>query len=229
MPTDENAGYAKGVSGRPVALEPRSEVEGRRYSPSVARNREVVAEAFAALMPTCGSILEIGSGTGEHGVFITSGWPDLGWTFTDPDETVHGSIRAWIDHAGRANLKGPFLVDATRSDWGADVEAARFDGLFTANVIHIAPFEVAAGLFSGAGRRLTPGGRLFLYGPFGRDGMLAEGNQRFDADLKRRDARWGVRDLERDLVPLGKTHGLSLAQVAEMPKNNLSVVFERER
>ncbi|MEL6323134.1 MAG: DUF938 domain-containing protein, partial [Pseudomonadota bacterium] len=74
---------------------------------------------------------------------------------------------------------------------------------------------------------LPPGGRLFFYGPFGRNGEMAEGNQRFDADLKRRSPDWGVRDLDRDLVPVAHAAGLSLADVREMPKNNLSVVFER--
>ncbi|MEM9263807.1 MAG: DUF938 domain-containing protein [Pseudomonadota bacterium] len=224
---DEDRDYIRGADGRPRALEARAEREGRQFSPSVGRNRDVVAEAFKAAMPPSGAVLEVGSGTGEHGVFFTEDLPGLRWFFTDYEEAARASVQAWIDHAGRSKLCGPYDVDASLTHWGDELEALRFDGMFSANVIHIAPFGVAEGLFAGAGRLLRRGGRLFLYGPFGRNGVMAEGNRNFDADLKRRNTLWGVRDLEIDLLPLASNSNLSLKTVIPMPKNNLSVVFER--
>ena len=94
-------------------------------------------------------------------------------------------------------------------------------------MIHIAPMTAVEGLFAGAGRLLKASGRLFLYGPYGREGIMAPSNQRFDADLKRRDPAWGVRDLDQELLPLASLAGLTLQHVVEMPANNLALVLER--
>ena len=101
--------------------------------------------------------------------------------------------------------------------------------MFCANVIHIAPWRVAEGLFAGAGRYLRADGRLFLYGPFKRDGRhTAVSNAVFDSSLREGNAEWGVRDIE-DLQTLAGSVGLALIEVAEMPANNLILVFERPK
>jgi SAM-dependent methyltransferase len=201
--------------------------DARRFSPSTARNREPIRTKFLAYMPHVGHILEIGSGTGEHGVHITAMAPDLTWHFSDPDPVARASIRAWIRHAARPGLLGPYTLHADAADWGDAVEALTFDGLVAINVVHIAPFETAIGLFAGARRRLRVGGRLFLYGPYGRDGTMAPSNAAFSEQLRARDPRWGVRDLEREIVPAAAREGLVLHAVVEMPANNLCVVFEK--
>ncbi|MEL7129224.1 MAG: DUF938 domain-containing protein, partial [Pseudomonadota bacterium] len=206
-------------------LEALTDMDGRRFSPSAGRNKEAIKHAFLKHMPTDGKVLEIGSGTGEHGIHITEDAPRLEWIFSDPDQLSVASIRAWIHHAGRANLIGPHHLDATERHWGA-LEALQLNGLFCANVIHISPFTVCEGLFAGASRLLIPGGRVFLYGPFGRNGHLSDGNQRFSDDLKRRDPSWGVRDLEVDVLPLAASYGFSITEIVEMPKNNLSIVLQ---
>jgi len=96
-------------------------------------------------------------------------------------------------------------------------------------VIHIAPWRVAEGLFAGAGRYLRAGGRLFLYGPFKRDGKhTAVSNAAFDSSLRDKNPEWGVRDIEA-LEKLAKNAGLALIEIAEMPANNLILVFERPK
>lgn len=223
----ENDAYHKGADGKPVSLEPQRVEDGRRFSPSVGRNRDIVRDVFVAHMPACGRILEIGSGTGEHGIYITEALRKLQWTFSDADPVSLSSVKAWMAEAGRAELDSVLELDASASDWGAGAEGRSFDGMYCANVIHISPLEVAKGLFAGADRTLAPAGRIFLYGPFGRDGVMADGNARFDLDLKRRDARWGVRDLEREILPMAERAGFRAADIVEMPANNLSVVFDR--
>jgi hypothetical protein len=86
---------------------------------------------------------------------------------------------------------------------------------------------VAEGLFAGAGRVLGAGGKLFLYGPFGRMGVIAPSNAVFRENLQRRNPEWGVRDLDQELLPLASLAGLVLQAVVDMPANNLAVVFER--
>jgi hypothetical protein len=101
--------------------------------------------------------------------------------------------------------------------------------VFCANVIHIAPWRVAEGLLAGAGRYLRADGRLFLYGPFKRDGKhTAVSNAVFDSSLREGNPEWGVRDIEA-LQELAVAAGLALVDIAEMPANNLILVFERKR
>jgi hypothetical protein len=101
--------------------------------------------------------------------------------------------------------------------------------VFCANVVHIAPWRVAEGLFAGAGRYLGADGKLFLYGPFKRAGKhTAISNAVFDSSLRERDPEWGVRDIE-DLERLAASAGLALIETTEMPANNLTLVFERKQ
>ena len=99
--------------------------------------------------------------------------------------------------------------------------------VFCANVIHIAPWRVAEGLLAGAGRYLRPDGRLFLYGPFKRDGKhTAMSNAVFDTSLRQQDAEWGVRDIA-DVEKLAAGAGLALIETVPMPANNMILVFGR--
>ena len=226
--SDENANYPKAQSGQPVTLEQRGAADdGRKFSPSTGRNKDVVRDTFLAHMPTAGRVLEIASGTGEHGAHIAESAPDLVWTYSDIDPDGQTSQSAWAAHAGHGRLRGPLSLDTTETDWGTAEQAASWDALFCANMIHIAPFEAAEGLMAGAGRLLRPGGRLMLYGPFARNGGIAPSNAAFRENLQRRDPRWGVRDLELEILPLTSAAGLSLVEAVAMPANNLSVIFEK--
>ena len=143
-----------GSAGKSVALEQRGTGEdGRRYSPSAARNREPIAEVFARVMPLDGRVLEIASGTGEHGAWMTERFGALRWIYSDLDEMSRDSQRAWVRLAASGDrLAGPYAIDASSDDWGAAEHLAPLDGIFCANMIHIAPFEAAEGLLRG---RLT--------------------------------------------------------------------------
>lgn len=212
----------------PVALEDRGESgDGRRYSPSAARNREPIRDVLKTHLALPARVLEIASGTGEHGAFLVQELPGLVWTYSDIDPPSLESQNAWRGEDRTARLHGPLEIDASAEDWGAAEQPEGWDALFSANMIHIAPFEAAAGLIAGAGRLLRAEGMLVLYGPFSRETQIAPSNAAFDASLKGRDARWGVRDLDRDLVPLAEKAGLQLGTVIEMPANNLMVVFHK--
>lgn len=213
--------------GRPIALETRSLAgDGRRHSPSVARNRDVIRDTFLARVTTAGHVLEIASGTGEHGAHITAAAPGLVWTCSDPDPASRDSQAAWAAAAGHDRLLGPLDLDTRSADWPVPA-GETFDAVFSANMVHIAPFAAVRGLFAGAGRHLLPGGALALYGPFARNGAIAPSNAAFSESLRSRDPDWGVRDLDRDLAPLAEAAGLALDTVTDMPANNLFVVFRK--
>ncbi|MEM0985871.1 MAG: DUF938 domain-containing protein [Pseudomonadota bacterium] len=211
----------------PVALEVRDIAEdGRRWSPSVARNRDIIRDTVLGILPKRAHVLEIASGTGEHGAHITASAEGLFWTYSDPDPESRQSQAAWARAAGHGRLFGPHVID-TRADGWSEIEGQVFDAIFTANMTHIAPFEATRGLFAGAGRHLRQGGFLLLYGPFGRSGDMAASNRRFHESLRTRDPEWGVRDLDDDLLPLAPASGLELVEVKAMPANNLMAVFKR--
>lgn len=212
----------------PVALEDRGEGgDGRRYSPSTARNRDAIRDVLKAHLARPARVLEIASGTGEHGAFLFAELAGLDWTYSDIDGPSLESQRAWAAASAAPQLRGPLEINAAAADWGAAERAAPWDAIFSANMVHIAPFEAASGLFSGAGRLLRSGGALVLYGPFARNGEIAASNAAFDENLKSRNPGWGVRDLETELVPLADQSGLRLETVVEMPANNLTVVFRK--
>ena len=209
----------------PTALETRAVEGARMYSPSAARNWRPIRDVFLEHMPRAGTMLEIGAGTGEHAVRLAEALPDVRWRTGDPDAAAHPSIAAWIEAAQLPNLSGPHAIATTDADWGVD-DLAPLAGLVSINMIHIAPFTAAQGLFAGAQRLLGPGGKLFLYGPFSRNGVhTAPSNKAFDESLKSRNADWGVRDLEQDIAPLAQKHALRLETIVEMPANNLAVIF----
>jgi SAM-dependent methyltransferase len=204
--------------------------DGRLDAAAFHRNHAAIApvlENFLRGHP--GDVLEIGSGTGQHVVAFASRMPAVTWWPTDFNDNHLRSIAAWRKHAGLGNVKEPIRLDASAADWQLAEQGlpAWFAAMFCANVIHISRWAVAEGLFAAAGRHLAPGGRLFLYGPFKRDGAHnAPSNAAFDESLRARDPSWGVRDIA-DVKKLGAANGLRLVELTEMPSNNAILVFER--
>ena len=173
-------------------------------------------------------VLEVASGTGQHAVCFARALPHLQWQPSDPDPDHLDSIEAWRLESGLANVAVPIALDVRMPDWGLGRGDARWDVVFNANMIHIAPWSAAEGLFAGAGRLLTQAGLLFLYGPFRVGGRhTAPSNEAFDADLRRRNPEWGVRDLER-VEALAVGNGIRLVEANDMPANNKLLVFGRE-
>jgi SAM-dependent methyltransferase len=204
--------------------------DGRLDAAAFHRNHAAIAPVLEAfLRGRTGDVLEIGSGTGQHAVAFASRLPGITWWPTDLNDNHLRSIAAWRTHAKIADVQAPVRLDASASDWKLSEHSmpASFVAMFCANVIHIAPWAVAEGLFAGANRHLTPGGRLFLYGPFRRDGAHnAPSNTAFDESLRHRDPAWGVRDTA-DLKKLAHANGLRFVELVEMPSNNAVLVFER--
>ncbi len=196
----------------------------RQHAPATLRNREPILEVLRGILPDSGLVLEVASGTGEHAVWFAGELRTLDWQPSDPSPDARDSIVAWTAETGLTNLRAPLDVDASADAWPID----RADAVLCINMIHISPWAATEGLMRGAERILRAGAPLFLYGPFIRPGHALEpGNRAFDHDLRRRDPRWGLRDLAV-VTALAASHGLALEKVVEMPANNLSVVFRRQ-
>ena len=195
----------------------------KREAPAAARNRQPILEVLCDRLPGRGLVLEVTSGTGEHALHFAAALPGLVFQPSDPDPDARASIDAWVADSSLPNLRPALALDASRPDW----PVAAADAILCCNMIHISPWASAVGLVAGAGRILPPGGLLYLYGPYRRGGRhTAPSNEAFDADLKRRNPAWGVRDLEA-VAALAAEAGLGDPEIVEMPANNLSVMFRR--
>jgi len=201
--------------------------QGRLDAPAFHRNHDAIWQALAPFLTAkAGAVLELGSGTGQHVVTFAARTPDLTWHPSDLQDSHLASIAAWRAHTGLANVAPPQRIDLADPDWTWQPGGA-LAAMLCINVTHISPWTVSENLIAGAARHLAPGGRLFVYGPFLRDGAhTAPSNADFDASLRARNAAWGLRDT-RDLAALANETGLMLAEIIPMPANNFVLVFAR--
>ena len=197
--------------------------ECRQHAPAVARNRGPILDVLRSVLPSSGLILEVASGTGEHAVHFARALPMLVWQPSDPSREARRSIELWTATEGLGNVRAPLHLDAADDDWPIDHAAA----VVCINMIHISPWTSIEGLMRGAGRILDAGAPLYLYGPFRQAPRPIESsNAAFDESLRRRDPRWGLRDLN-EVAACAGSHGFVLDRAVEMPANNLSVIFRR--
>jgi SAM-dependent methyltransferase len=207
------------VSGpQPFVFEAGAEV--KRHAPATERNRDVIAETLARVLPTEGLVLEVASGTGEHAVHFAKLFPALTWQPSDPDPIALASINAWRADSNVPNMRPAMLLDAS-ADW----PVAQADAVVCINMTHISPWAATVGLLRNVARLLPPSAVLFIYGPYKqRDVPLAESNAAFDASLRQQNAEWGLRYVD-DIAEEAHKFGLRLDPVIAMPANNLSLIF----
>jgi len=212
----------------------RIEPDGRLDGAAFHRNHQPIRTVLQKFIAgKSGDVVEAGSGTGQHVVDFARHFPEITWWPSDLNEQHLKSIEAWRAHAGLSNIRPPLRIDLSDPSWCAGMRDGGSPGellaVFCANVIHIAPWRVAEGLVTGAGRYLRGDGRLLLYGPFKRDGRhTAVSNAVFDSSLRDNNPEWGVRDVEA-VKKLADNAGLVLEEIVEMPANNLILVFERSQ
>ena len=189
-------------------------------APASGRNRDAILEVIKTEFATCHSVLEIGSGTGQHAVYFADVMPWLQWQTSDLAEN-HSGINSWIADSGLENVRRPILLDVQQAD-GID---GNYDGIFSANTAHIMSIHGVRCMFDVVGRVLSPGGVFCLYGPFNQDGKFtSESNERFDQSLRSRDSAMGIRDLN-ELESFAAGVAMRRVQRYAMPANNMLVVW----
>ncbi len=195
----------------------------RWHSPAAERNREPILAALRRLLPEQGLALEVASGTGQHAAYFAAGLPAWTWQPSDLDPGALASIGAWC--AGLANVLPALHLDVLGTAWPGVPQ--RVDAIFSANMLHIAPWPTCAALMQGAARHLAPRGLLITYGPYLADGEpTAASNLAFDLDLRQRNPAWGLRRLA-DVQAQAAAAGLRLHKRVAMPANNLLLAFTR--
>lgn len=192
------------------------------YADACDRNREPILEVLRQHFADRRSVLEIGSGTGQHAVHFAAALPWLTWQTSDVDSNLPG-IRMWLEESGLSNLPPPIPLDVTGA-W----PGGRFDAVFTANTLHIMSWPEVCALFASLPQVLTGEALLAVYGPFNYDGRFtSESNASFDVWLKQRSAHSGIRDFAA-VDELARSIGFSLVEDRPMPANNRTLVWRRD-
>ena len=195
-------------------------------APAAARNAMPILKVLQELLPEKCSVLEIGSGTGQHSVIFSEGINCLKWIPSDIDASNFASITEWAQTAANNIPSSPRLIDASQPDWYLTSQD-NIDVIVAINVIHISPWSVTKGILEGAQKFLPKGGFLYFYGPFIQNNVpTAAGNIAFDKSLRERHEDWGLRNLN-EVEKLANKHALKLDRIVKMPSNNLSVIFTK--
>lgn len=194
------------------------------YSAACDNNRQPILSIIENLFVNCKSVLEIGSGTGQHAAYFAEKLPHLIWHCSDLDEN-HPGIMQWLDEAGLSNTPPPLTLDVTRLPW----PALKVDAVFSANAVHIMAWEAVKPMISGVGQLLTTNGLLVLYGPFNYNNTYtSESNARFDIWLKERDPESGIRNFE-DVEQLANAANMHLQDDFAMPANNRILCWVKQQ
>ncbi|WP_462321543.1 DUF938 domain-containing protein [Halochromatium sp.] len=197
------------------------------FSPACEENKQPILEVIAPRLASARSVLEIGSGTGQHAVYFAAALAHLRWQCTDVAQHLPG-IRLWLEEARLPNLPPALELDVD-ADWISAFTGTGYDAIYSANTAHIMSLEQVERMFNGVGALLSDQGQFLLYGPFSQDGRhTSESNALFDRSLRMRDPMSGVRDL-RELEGFARTAGLALEADIAMPVNNRTLVWRRQR
>lgn len=190
------------------------------YCEASERNRLPILTELTRLFGEPGSVLEIGSGTGQHAVYFAAALPHLSWLCSDLADK-HAGINAWLSEAALPNVKPPIELDVCADQW----PAGPFSYAFSANTAHIMSWDSVGCMFDGVASVLAPAGKFALYGPFNINGeYTSEGNRHFDAELRAGDRLKGIRDRE-EVATRARQSGMQLSEDCPMPANNRLLVF----
>lgn len=202
--------------------------------PAASRNKEPILQVLKRFI-ICdddsnedhGLFLEISSGSGQHLAHFAPYFPHITFQPSEFDENLLGSIKYYADHCPTKNMKHPLKIDVTKKLSQFGLKENSLDYIYNANMMHISPYECTLGLFENAGSYLKKEGLMITYGPYSKDGVITpESNIKFDADLKSRDASWGLRDLT-ELTKLAEQNNLSLMDNIDMPANNMTLIWQK--
>ena len=190
------------------------------YSESCDQNKEVILSVLSPLLLSSSNVLEIGSGTGQHAIYFAENMPHVTWHTSDCQSYLEG-INAWLAEAELKNVREPFVLDVSESEW----PALNVDAVFTANSIHIMHQSDVENLVRRAAHILNKAGSFIIYGPFNYAGAYtSKSNEQFDQWLKERDPLSGIKDFE-EMNRLAEKNGLTLVTDYTMPANNRILHF----
>ena len=204
-------------------------LDNRLFFSSTQRNRNFIGDTLSRIIKKDGLILEIGSGSGEHGVVFQKRFPKIIWQTSDPDLLHRKSISSWIEYEELNNkMPQPLELDVENIPWRIPSNLLHsLQGIVSINMIHITQWSCTIALFKGAGKLLNKGQFLILYGPFKIGNKhTSESNYFFDNSLKLQNNLWGIRNLE-EVNEEAKKNGFLQEEIVSMPANNFSIIYRK--
>jgi hypothetical protein len=203
----------------------------RPFSAACERNREPILQVLRRHFADRRSVLEVGSGTGQHAVHFAAALPQLVWQASDRAENLQG-IGAWLDAAALPNTPPPLEFDVALHDAPPALSRrgpVHHDAVFSANTLHIMSWPEVERLFALLPRLTTASAILAIYGPFNYEGRhTSASNAAFDRNLRERAPHMGIRDAEA-IDTLAAAAGFDLIEDAAMPANNRCRIWRRMR
>jgi len=203
-------------------------LDNRLFFSATLRNRDCIGDVLSRIIKK-GSVLEIGSGSGEHGVFFQKRFPGIIWQTSDPELVHRKSISSWIEYENLTKkMPQPLEIDVEKIPWKIPLILANsLQGIVSINMIHVAEWTCTVALFRESAKLLKNGQFLMLYGPF-RIGNkhTSKSNYLFDNSLKMQNDLWGIRDL-KEVSEEGKKNGFSQEDIIDMPANNFSIIYRK--
>ena len=191
------------------------------FSQAADNNKAAILAVLAEWLPQQAKLLEIGSGAGQHAIYMAAALNHVHWQPTDR-ASVLPVLTSNIAEYGTANILRPTALDLATQTWPAQT----FDCVYSANVMHIVSSELGENLICSAAKMLAADGLLALYGPYKYAGVFTTpSNADFDLWLKARNAQSGIRDFEW-VHDLAARSGLRLMADQRMPANNQMLIFK---
>ena len=198
------------------------------FSQACENNKRFILDRVVDQFHSGNVVLEIGSGTAQHVLFFAEMMPQVQWQPSDMPQNMPTLSAGLVGH-GLHNVAAPLVLDVTQTPWplsSANAAGTSVNGVFTANTLHIMPYEAVVCFFDGVGNVLRPGGKLCVYGPFKYKGeFTTPSNESFDVHLKSLDPRMGIRDFEH-VQAMAEAQKLELLADHHMPANNQLLVWQ---
>ena len=196
------------------------------FSQACENNKQAILEVLEKELVGYLHILEVGSGTGQHGVYFAPNLPHLTWQTSDVVGN-HSVIQAWLNAHPASNLHAPLRLDLRTDCISHSSTAKPYDAVFTANTLHIIAWSLVEKLFELMGSTLAIDGKLVIYGPFNENGQYTSaGNQQFDTILRQGNPSSGIRNKE-DVIALADHYDLAVYKQYAMPANNQMLIFKK--
>ena len=203
-------------------------MDNRLFFSATQRNRNCIGDVLSRIIKK-GSVLEIGSGSGEHGVAFQKRFPKIIWQTSDPELLHRKSISSWIEYEDLTKkMPQPLEIDVEKIPWKIPLRLAHsLQGIVSINMIHVANWSCTEALFKESGKLLNKGQFLILYGPFKIGNKhTSQSNYFFDQSLKKQNDLWGIRNLE-EVSGEAKKNGFFQKDIIKMPANNFSIIYRK--
>ena len=203
-------------------------MDNRLFFSATQRNRDCIGDVLSRIIKK-GTVLEIGSGSGEHGVVFQKRFPGIIWQTSDPKSLHRKSISSWIEYEKlNKKMPQPLELDVEKVPWKIPLNLKHsLQGIVSINMIHIAKWNCTKVLFEESGKLLNKGQFLFLYGPFKIcNKHTSESNYFFDNSLKIQNDLWGIKNLE-EVCDESNKNGFSQEDIISMPANNFSIIYRK--